>query len=66
MVDARLMYEPIFRPEAMTHRWFHIIEGLPVLVVAFLFELLVVITVIRPKSKCALNLSGRDEKPKIA
>jgi hypothetical protein len=24
MVDARLMYEPIFRPEAMTHRWFHI------------------------------------------
>jgi hypothetical protein len=43
-----------------------IIEGLPVLVVAFLFELLAVITVIRPKSKWAFNLSGKDENPKIA
>jgi len=42
-----------------------IIEGLPVLVVAFFFEFFAVITVIRPESKWAFNLSGRDAKPKI-
>ena len=36
-----------------------VIEGLPVLVVVFILELFAVVTVIRPESKWALNLSGK-------
>ncbi len=36
-----------------------VIEGLPVLVIVFLLELFAVVTVIRPKSAWAFNLSGK-------
>jgi hypothetical protein len=43
-----------------------IFEGLPVLIVVFILELFAVVTVIRPESKWAFNLSGRKTKSKAA
>jgi len=43
-----------------------VVEGLPVLVVAFFVELIAVVTVICPKSKLAFDLSDKETKSKAA
>ena len=43
-----------------------VIEGLPVLIIVSILEIFAVVTVVRPTSMWAFNLSGRDSRSKAA